>query len=145
MYPTTAPRAERIAVRNFATWTLQLFYDIDQPYGCFPSLHVAYSFVAALACYRMHRTVGLIACVWAALIGISTVYVKQHFFLDAVAGALIGLSAYPIFLRGRPRESVVDVERARTPRRALHAVGLYALLILVFRVAYQLGLGPVPD
>jgi len=145
IYPTIAPRADRVVVHDFATWTLQLFYDIDQPYGCFPSLHVAYSFVAALACYRMHRGVGLVACAWAGLIGISTVYTKQHFFLDAVAGTFIGLAAYPIFLRGRPREAVADVERSRTPGRALYAVAVYGVLIVVFRVAYQLGLGPVPD
>lgn len=145
VYPTIAPRAERIAVDDFTTWALQLVYDIDQPYGCFPSLHVAYSFVAALACYRMHRGVGLVACAWAGLIGISTVYTKQHFALDAVAGALIGLAAYPVFLHGRPRGGVADIERLRAPRRALHAVAAYAVLILVFRMAYQLGLGPVPD
>jgi hypothetical protein len=68
MYPTVAPRNENVAVTGFAEWSLKLFYDLDQPYGCFPSLHVAYSFVGALACYRMHRGVGAAAAAWAALI-----------------------------------------------------------------------------
>ena len=54
LYPTIAPRDENVAgLDGFAAWSLQLFYDLDQPYGCFPSLHVAYSFVGrwrATAC-----------------------------------------------------------------------------------------------
>src|SRR5204863_4017881 len=68
LYPTIAPNAGKIPVDGFAAWSLQLFYDLDQPYGCFPSLHVAYAFVGALACYRMHRHVGFATVAWAVLI-----------------------------------------------------------------------------
>lgn len=142
-YPTVAPRDETIAVRDFATWSLRLFYDIDQPYGCFPSLHVAYSFVAAFACLRMHRGVGLIACAWAALIGVSTVYTKQHYVVDAVAGAAAAIVAAAMFLRGRPPDAGVGVERILAPRRALYGACLYAVAVALFWTAYRLGLGPV--
>jgi hypothetical protein len=33
-------------------WGLRFLYDADPPYHCFPSLHVARSFVSALTCYR---------------------------------------------------------------------------------------------
>ena len=104
LYPTIAPHGENAVVDGFASWSLQLFYDLDQPYGCFPSLHVAYSFVAALACYRMHRRVGRRRGAWAAIIGVSTVYTKQHFVVDAIAGAILGIG-----LRDLP---------ARTPARS---------------------------
>ena len=142
-YPTVAPRVEKTTVDGFAEWTLQLFYDIDQPYGCFPSLHVAYSFVGALASFRMHRGVGMAAALWAALIGVSTVYTKQHFVVDAIAGAALGLVAYAVFLRGRPRLPVADVDRDLAPRRAIYVATGYFVAVGIFWAAYQLGLGPV--
>jgi len=140
-YPTIAPLTEKATVNGFAEWGLQLMYDIDQPYGCFPSLHVAYAFVGALACYRMHRGVGIVACSWSVLIGLSTVYTKQHFFVDAVAGSALGLAAYWLFLNGRPREPVQDIDRRMAPRRALYVLAAYLVAIGVFWIAYQLGLG----
>jgi membrane-associated phospholipid phosphatase len=143
LYPTIAPHDGTIPVDGFATWSLQLFYDLDQPYGCFPSLHVAYSFVGALACYRMHRGVGIAAALWAAMIGISTVYTKQHFFVDAVVGAIEGVAAYAIFLRGSPQQQVDAVDRRSSPRRAVYVGAAYVGVVAIFWIAYQLGLGPV--
>jgi membrane-associated phospholipid phosphatase len=141
LYPTIAPRTEKSTVSGFAEWCLQLFYDIDQPYGCFPSLHVAYSFVGALACYRVHRGVGVAASLWSVLIGLSTVYTKQHFVVDAIAGGILGMTAYWLLLRGRPREPVADLDRRMAPRRSLYVAVAYVVVIGVFWTAYQLGLG----
>ena len=140
-YPTVAPLTEKAVVSGFAEWSLQLFYDIDQPYGCFPSLHVAYSFVGALACYRMHRGVGVAASLWSVLIGLSTVYTKQHFVVDAIAGGILGIAGYWLFLRGRPREPVEDIDRRMAPRRSLYVVAAYLVVIGGFWIAYRLGLG----
>jgi membrane-associated phospholipid phosphatase len=145
LYPTTAPRPDHIPVDSFAAWALQLFYDIDQPYGCFPSLHVAYSLVAALACYRLDRRVGIAASLWAVLIAVSTIYTKQHFAADAIAGAVEGVAAYVLFLRGRPHQPVPERDRALAPRRAAGAVAAYLVLIAMCWAAYQMGLGPVRD
>jgi membrane-associated phospholipid phosphatase len=142
-YPTIAPRDETLPVRDFATWSLRLFYDLDQPYGCFPSLHVAYSFVAAFACMRMHRGVGAAACVWAGLIGVSTIYTKQHYVVDAVAGAAIGVVAYLLFLRAGSRPIVCSLDQRLAPLRSLYAAGAYGVVIVLFWLAYQLGFGPV--
>lgn len=141
-YPTIAPLTEKAVVSGFAEWSLQLFYDIDQPYGCFPSLHVAYSFVGALACYRMHRGVGVAASLWSVLIGLSTVYTKQHFVVDAIAGGTLGITAYWLFLRGWPREPVQDIDRCMAPRRSLYVIAAYLVVIGGHWMAYQLGLGP---
>jgi membrane-associated phospholipid phosphatase len=140
-YPTVAPRVDKAVVSGFAEWSLQLFYDIDQPYGCFPSLHVAYSFVGALACYRMHRGVGMVACIWSVLIGVSTVYTKQHFVVDAIAGGVLGVAAYWLFLRTSPRNPVEDSDRRMAPRRGLYVAAGYVGVIALFWSAYQLGLG----
>jgi membrane-associated phospholipid phosphatase len=90
---------------------------------------VAYSFVAALACYRVHRQVGIAAIVWAGLIGVSTVYTKQHYVVDVVAGTAMGVAVYPLFLRGYPRARVSEDTIAAAPRRAAMVAGAYALII----------------
>ena len=66
LYPTVAPRPEVVEGDGFAAWGLRFLYDSDPPYNCFPSLHVAHSFVSALACSRVHRLLGRFAMVCAA-------------------------------------------------------------------------------
>ena len=102
-------------------WSVRLAYSIDPPYNCFPSLHVAYAYVSALTCYRVHRGVGVIAAIWAALIGVSTLYTKQHYVADVIAGALAAFVAYALFLRTYPREAVSEGDRRLAPRRTLAA------------------------
>lgn len=142
LYPTVAPRSETIPVHDFADWLLQCFYDIDQPYGCFPSLHVAYSFIGAFACMRMDRTVGVSASVWATLIAVSTVYTKQHYAIDAIAGAGVGFIGGAIFLRRSLRDDGSAEDHLLAPGRALFVVAAYLAAVGVFWLAYQLGLGP---
>lgn len=138
LYPTAAPRPEDVAGTGFAVWALRLAYSLDPPYNCFPSLHVAYAFVSALAAYRVHRGVGAIAAVWAALIGVSTLYTKQHYVLDVVAGALAAYAAYVFFLRSHPPEAVTEIDRRRAPARALAAIGIFGFMIASFWVAYRI-------
>jgi len=129
LYPTTAPRTDAVEGTGFAAWMLGLIYSLDAPYNCFPSLHVAYSYVAALACYRVHRQVGIAAIAWATLIGVSTMYTKQHYVADVLAGTAMGIAAYLLFLRGYPRARVSEEAVVAAPRRAAMAAGAYALII----------------
>jgi membrane-associated phospholipid phosphatase len=139
LYPTAAPRPAEVIGDGFGAWSLRLIYSLDPPYGCFPSLHVAYSFVSALTCFRVHRGVGAAATGWAALIGISTLYTKQHYVLDVIAGVLSAFAAYALFLRLTPRGAVDEGDRRRAPLRALWAIGLFALAVAGFWVAYRIG------
>lgn len=138
LYPTAAPRPEHVGGTGFAVWTLRLAYSLDPPYNCFPSLHVAYAFVSALTSYRVHRGVGAVAAGWAALIGVSTLYTKQHYVVDVIAGALAAYVAYVFFLRNHPREAVAELDRRRAPIRAMAAIGIFGFMIASFWVAYQL-------
>lgn len=138
LYPTAAPRPAEVFGDGFAAWSLRLAYSIDPPYNCFPSLHVAYSFVSALTCYRVHRGVGVAAALWAALIGVSTLYTKQHYVVDVIGGGLAAYVAYVLFLRGYPREAVAEEDRSRAPVRALAAIGIFGVMVAGFWVAYRL-------
>jgi membrane-associated phospholipid phosphatase len=66
------------------------------PYVCMPSMHVALSVMpAALSLSvlrsKLRRTVSIVLAV---LITVSTLTLKEHFFLDSVAGLALGLLAY---------------------------------------------------
>ena len=92
--------------------------------------------MSALVCYRVHRGVGFAAAVWAAIIGVSTLYTKQHFAVDIIAGALAAYAAYVLFLRGYPREIIAEVDRRRAPLRALAVTGMFGLLVACFWLLY---------
>jgi membrane-associated phospholipid phosphatase len=138
MYPTVGPKPDAVIGTGFAAWSLQLQYSLDWPYNCFPSLHVAHSFVSALTSYRVHRGVGWAALLWAFLIGISTLFTKQHYAVDVVGGALAAYVAYVLFLRGYPREAVDATDGRLAPRRALGFVAIFGLLIAGLWAAYSL-------
>ncbi len=139
LYPVAAPRPAQVDGSGFLPWTLRLAYALDTPYGCFPSLHVAYSFVSALTCYRLDKGVGIAAAVWASLIGLSTLFTKQHYAVDVVAGAALALIAYAIFLRGSPRGLVTESDRRVARRGALQVVGIYGAIVVFFWVVYRTG------
>jgi len=138
-YPTITPRPATVAGEGFAAWALRLTYSLDTPYNCFPCLHVAHSFVSALSAYRVHRRVGLVAALWAALIGVSTLFTKQHYVVDVIGGTAMAAAAYGLFLRRFPRQLVADRDRRRAPRRALLVVAIYAIFVAGMWVLYQTG------
>ncbi|HEX7706359.1 MAG TPA: phosphatase PAP2 family protein [Thermoanaerobaculia bacterium] len=119
LYPTEAPRPERVIGDGFAVWGLRNLYGADPPYNCFPSLHVAHSFVSALACTRVHRRLGIIASVFAALVAASTLFTRQHYVVDVVGGVVLAAVAYGIFLHRYPSELVPELDRRAAPALAL--------------------------
>jgi membrane-associated phospholipid phosphatase len=139
LYPTVAPRPHVVTGEGFAVWGLRFLYGADPPYNCFPSIHVAHSFVSALACYRVHRTLGFVAILCALLVGISTLFTKQHYVADVIAGILLALAAYAILLRGDSRANVPEIDRRLAPVLALVVAGIVGLGFACYWVAYRLG------
>ena len=137
LYPTVAPRPEQVIGGGYATWGLRFLYDADPPYNCFPSLHVAHSFVSALACHRVHRTLGRVATGCASLVAISTLLTKQHYVLDVIAGTLMAVAAYAVFIRPFRRTDVAEVERRVAPVLALCLGGIVALAVACSWVLYH--------
>lgn len=138
VYPTLTPRPAKLTGDDFFTWTLRAIYASDGRYNCFPSLHVAQCFLAASICYCVNRGVGAAAFVWASLVGVSTVLIKQHYIADVIGGMLLAGVAWLLLLRDYPRADVPERERRLAPAFALFAVGLYVLVIVGFLVGYQL-------
>jgi membrane-associated phospholipid phosphatase len=138
LYPTQAPRPPKVIGEGFVVWGLRFLYSADPPYNCFPSLHVAHSFVSALTCYRVHRGVGITAGFCAFLIGVSTLFTKQHYIVDVIAGMLLAGAAYVVFLRSYPREAIPELDRRLAPVLALGVLGILGLIVVCFWVAYKM-------
>ncbi len=68
-----------------------MLYMVDLPTNCFPSLHVALSLLAAFFIYKRHRLVGVVAFLWAFFIAVSTITVKQHYFVDVIGGSVLAI------------------------------------------------------
>ncbi len=88
---------------TLSTKMVGIIYRVDPGFNVFPSLHVANSLLVALIFYRYNKTLGIFFILIAILISLSTLYVKQHYFLDVVAGILDTAIVYPlIFMGHRP-------------------------------------------
>ena len=138
VYPTVAPRPANVLGEGFAVWGLRILYDADPPYNCFPSLHVAHSFVSALACYRVHRGLGVAAIGCAALVALSTLFTKQHYVADVLMGIVMAFTVYGVFLHRHPRDDIPNGDRRLAPVFGLGLMAVSGLALAGFWVAFML-------
>jgi len=137
-YPTVLLRPARALLGDgFGAWTLRIAYGMDDPFNCFPSLHVAQAFLAAFTCQLLSRRLGRVALVWAALVAVSTLFTKQHYVVDVIAGILVAGAAYLVFLRGYSRTAIPQLDERVVTVVMVGFAGLHALLIAGFWVAYM--------
>lgn len=73
----------------------------------------------------------------ASLVGISTLFTRQHYIADVIAGAFLAFVAYFVFLHGYRRDAVPELERRLAPVLALGVIGFIGLVLGVFWVAYR--------
>ncbi len=86
--PVTYPRLHTMPPHtlSFASWTLHKVWGGDPPWNCLPSTHCAVAMLSALAIAETDKRLGVWAIVTALAIGVSTVYTKQHYIVDVIAG-----------------------------------------------------------
>lgn len=87
-FQTTVPRPE-LTGSDILTKLVFLIYSADQPYNCFPSIHVLTSFLmvkAVMASNIKNKLIVYIVWFSSIMIIISTLFVKQHVVLDVVSG-----------------------------------------------------------
>ena len=66
---------------------------VDRPSSSsFPSTHSAWAFGAAAAIFMQHKKSGVAACIAAALIAFSRMYLFLHFPTDVLAGIALGVA-----------------------------------------------------
>jgi len=90
--PSKIERVEQVTAGGVSGFLLSLFQKTCKPYGNFPSMHVGLSVPVVAANYMAGGAVaGNLTLVWAILIALSTLYTKQHYILDVLAGVAGGL------------------------------------------------------
>ena len=89
--PSKITRVEDLDTNGVNGKMLNLFQKTCKPYGNFPSMHVGLSVPVVISNYMVGGVlIGSITLVWALLIAISTLFTKQHYILDVLAGVLSG-------------------------------------------------------
>ena len=88
LYPTTLPRP-LIQPEGLTAEAFNFLYSVDSTSNCVPSLHVALACLGARGMAEAGARVGALAIGWAALISVSTMTTKQHYFADVLAGVCI--------------------------------------------------------
>ena len=90
LLPTTMERAD-LSGDGVFNWMTSVVYSTDHPNNLFPSIHCMESwlcFIGSLRCKKSHKGYSVVWFFLAILICCSTVFVKQHVFVDIFGGIL---------------------------------------------------------
>ncbi|EYE88506.1 hypothetical protein Q428_07460 [Fervidicella metallireducens AeB] len=96
VFPTTVPRPTVYGEDVFARG-VRAIYQRDNPYNCFPSIHVLESVLVAVYINReesvtpIMKMVSTVCCI---LIIFSTFFIKQHYVYDAISATIIAYGLY---------------------------------------------------
>jgi membrane-associated phospholipid phosphatase len=95
--PSKIERVEQVTTGGVSGWMLTRFQQTCKPYGNFPSMHVGLSVPVVVANFMVAGPVmGSMALIWAVLIALSTLFTKQHYVLDVLAGLLGGMLIFAL-------------------------------------------------
>jgi membrane-associated phospholipid phosphatase len=82
--------------------------------------------VSAFAVSRVHRRLGILSMAAAMLVALSTLFTKQHFVLDVIAGTVLAFVAHRLFLARFPPHRIPELDRRAAPVLALGVAGIAA-------------------
>lgn len=96
IFQTATPRPE-LQGNDFFTNVVRFIYGKDNPFNCFPSIHVLTSYLMIKGIMKSGEKNLLIkACIW--LVGLSiilsTQFIKQHVILDLISGIMLANVIY---------------------------------------------------
>lgn len=104
-YPSIVARPDCLPNNNLFNLMVNLIYWIDNPpINCFPSMHCAVSMLFILTISQSKQTKlhnKIIIILISLLIMASTLYTKQHVFIDLVSGDIIMLLIYTTFSQNK--------------------------------------------
>ncbi len=107
VFPTTVPRPVLEDTTAF-NWMVNKIYSSDLPYNCFPSIHVYNSAVIAIFVNREKKfklSTKICSTVVSISIMASTLFIKQHYFWDLVAGVVLAYVCYALVILSDERLS----------------------------------------
>lgn len=95
-FQTTVPRPSVVG-NDIYSYIIKLIYKVDNPYNCFPSIHVLVCTLMIEGIWKTRNKSNIIAAIVTVLgvaVMLSTVFIKQHVVLDGVSGILIASIMY---------------------------------------------------
>lgn len=92
-FPTTFPRPV-VEYQGISGALIKMLHSLDNPGNACPSIHVAMTFLAGFGFIKERRKLFPFFMLWAVLISISTITIKQHYFIDVLVGFLLSLFFY---------------------------------------------------
>jgi membrane-associated phospholipid phosphatase len=96
IFPSYYPRQEIEPISFFSAslWLVELTRELDAACNTFPSGHVALAWILYFCirdsdCAKRKKSLRGFYLLWAVLISLSTLFLKQHYVLDVVAGIVL--------------------------------------------------------
>ncbi|OGD22102.1 MAG: hypothetical protein A2W03_10725 [Candidatus Aminicenantes bacterium RBG_16_63_16] len=137
LLPVAFPHPELGSGLSDHVLALQFRYDFRPGANKLPSLHVTYAWIVYLVCRKqgLGRVREGLILLAAALISVSTLFVKQHIILDVFAGAAWAFAAWLAAGRLYPRLAPAGMSPAEALKRLVGRAALPLLLysaILIF-------------
>jgi membrane-associated phospholipid phosphatase len=145
-YPVSAVTlradASQLDTTLFVEWGVRVNYALDPPLNCFPSLHLAITLLAALCAWKANRVYGAIGLAGAVAVAYAICAVKQHYFVDGVAGAAVAIVVYVAVVARYDSGESLPEEVAFTWRGPAGYFALHFAIVLGFVLAWLLGWAP---
>ena len=100
-FPSFYPRDAFVDNSTLSGFLVELTRKIDGAQNTFPSTHVTFSwlmvfFIGLSSCAKKNKWIYFAYFLWASLISISTLTIKQHYIIDVLSGALLAYFCYQI-------------------------------------------------
>lgn len=100
--PTTIVRPDVSMYNGIVGVLLKFIYGMDAPVNLFPSMHCLlswFSWIAVRDCENVSKWYKVFSLIFAIIVCISTVTVKQHFFIDIIGGVVIAEACWQVCKR----------------------------------------------
>ena len=102
LFPVKTPESWRLKIKDGDGLTLRFLKCVqgqDGPENCFPSMHCSVAMLTAMHLISMSALGdwSIVAFLFPLLIGISTLFTKQHYFVDVPAGFLLGWVNFKLY------------------------------------------------
>jgi len=99
LLPAFYPRDGFVDNSTISGFLVELTKKLDGAQNTFPSSHVTFSwlitfFIGLSACAKKNKWLRIGFLIWASLITLSTLAIKQHFIVDALSGILLAYLCY---------------------------------------------------
>lgn len=120
-FQTTVPRPQ-ITGDTILLQLVSVIYNTDEPFNCFPSIHVLTTMIIMLASTHIKETgkcQSYITQMTGILIILSTLFVKQHVIYDVVASVVLSAGLWVVVFYLRPLVLKLKINTNRNKKSSL--------------------------